>query len=139
MVALVLPGKLYHAYDSFLNWVASLAPPPTPLLKGDEITAKIMFFSLFFFLSLCSNSNRCPSVALMFQIGQSATYHDVSSQISVALFSCVFAFFRQSTACRSKFSLPSSLRMISVINRWAGVRKEQILAPARHVKAMKLT
>lgn len=35
-----------------------------------------LFVQLVYFWQ-CSNSNKCPSVALMFQIGDSASYHNV--------------------------------------------------------------
>jgi len=99
------------------------------------------FFSFFLPFSLdwigflcCSDNKKCPSVALMFPIGDEATYHNVS-------------YFTDYLACCHVVSSSCSLWFLnqrvkiedcSYLFRWVAARRELVLAIGRLAKVMKL-
>ncbi|XP_030454985.2 uncharacterized protein LOC115676248 [Syzygium oleosum] len=80
------PGD-WDAFDgSEFALLPALDPDADKEYSGGKMTVKALHdgSDVFFLLQVDSdyvyspgNSNKCPSVALMFQIGQSATYHDM--------------------------------------------------------------
>lgn len=76
---------------------------------------------------------KCPSVALMFQIGDDATYHNVSFYMPSYFYLTLLFFVSFSFVARMK------VEKVYCGSRWGDVKNQGTLVLTRLAKVMKLT